>query len=333
MKLNSIAIALLSLSPTLALAELGDAGFSGEITVLVGSSAEKSNFQTDEAKITDLNSSGKSSSEVLAAPLGTVNYTFGQNNDQQVFFGTTQSDVAVGDFALELGYRTEFSDGTVASFAFMPSLMGGETFEDPYLTGSARKETDISGSAFLVQLEEINGTPFSAELGYFSSEVDKEASGSALISASSGKTITAAEAKTLERDGNGFYGAGSYYNDIEGIGRLTTSINYSSFSADGDAMSYDQYGLELELQKRIDRHAFAVSVEYGMTDYSKSNPIFDKKQSDDQYGAMIIYKYQDIMDWKDWSFVGLAAYENSSSNISFYDQSEYRAAVGLSYEF
>ena len=78
MKLNSIAIALLSLSPTIALAELGDTGFSGEIKILVGSGSEKSNFQTDETRITDINSSGKSSSEILAAPLGTVNFTFGQ---------------------------------------------------------------------------------------------------------------------------------------------------------------------------------------------------------------------------------------------------------------
>lgn len=328
MKLNAIAIALLGMAPALSFAELGDAGFSGDIAIVAGIESETSNFQTDDKiKNGNLNSDGESASSALVVPLGSLQYTFGERNNHQFVFGTTQDDIAVGEFAIELGYKTELEQGTVLAFSFMPSLMGGETWEDPYMTGE-RKETDISGSAFLFEAENIMGSDISTRLGFFSQEVDKELSGS---DASLGLTPT--EMKKMERDGSGFYTQLSYEMSAGDQAVFIPSVKYISFSADGDAMSFDEYGVEFTYQRKIERHAFSASVKYNIASYSESNPIFDDKQKDNKYGAFLAYEYEDFMDWKDWSLVSFAGYDNTSSNIDFYNSSEYLFGVGMNYAF
>lgn len=323
MKKNLVCLSVLAgLMSFPTLAELSEeSGFGGKIALLTGVMSSESNFNMDtKTKNGPLNSAGSSESEFLTAPLGELTYTFGSNNDQQIFFGTSESDVAVGDFALELGYAKEFESGMVVSASYLPSIIGGETWEDPYLTGTERKATDITGNAYRLQLDGIMGSDFSADLGYYTSEVDND--------------LLAAQDKDLARDGNGIYTSFSYDHFLSETSMLSPAIIYKSFSADGKAMSNTGYGLELSYQRVMGNHALSVSAEYMNTSYDAANSkLGNVKRKDNSYGIFAAYEYKDVMGWENWNAVSLLGYDVQSSNIAFYDEKEYLVSVGVSYEF
>lgn len=328
MKLNTIALALLGLSPTIVFAGLGEPGFSGQVSVVTGQKTIKSNFQTEEnIKSNSLNTEGESDTSLIMAPLGQMKYTFGGSNSKQLFFGSSKEDIAVGDLALEIGYKKELRTGTIVSFAFLPTVIGGETWADPFVTNTEREETDIEGNAFLASAQNIYGSHFSVDLGFFNQSVEDEKSGLTQSSLSS------TEMAKLDREGTGIYSTLSYAGMIGNAGRLITAFKYIAFDADGNAMSYDQWGMSLTLQKIIGQHKFSATANYDKAIYDEENPIFNKKQKDDKFGAFVAYEYENIMDLTNWSLISVAGYDVSTSSIDFYDEHQYITSVGMSYKF
>jgi len=312
-------LTLLALSPTLVFAELAQPGFSGEIALIAGQKTQESNFNTEESarKSGSLNSAGESETQAILAPLGSIKYTYGHGNNQQFFFGTSRNDIAVGDLALEAGYKQKFANNTVMSLAFIPTIVGGETWKDPYTTGQDRQETDIEGDAFSVSFNNIMNSGLSAQLGVYNSEVDDEESGQA----------------ALDRDGQGLYSKLAYAIPFTQQGKLISAVKYISFDADGDAMSYDQYGLKVTLQKAIGRHLFSSSISYDKARYDETNPIFNKELEEEQFSAFIAYEYANIMNWQNWSLISFAGYDYTSANIDFYEEREFITSVGVNYKF
>ena len=312
-------LTLLALSPTLVFAELAQPGFSGEIALIAGQKTQESNFNTEENanKSGRLNSSGESETQALIAPLGMLKYTYGYDNNQQLFFGTSRDDIAVGDLALEIGYKQKFADNTIMSLAFIPTVIGGETWKNPYVTGQDRQETDIKGDAFSASLDNIMGSGLSAQLGIYNLEVDDEES---------------AQAK-LERDGQGLYSKLSYAMPFTHQGKLISAVKYISFDADGNAMSFDQYGLKVTLQKAIGRHSFSSSIGYDKARYDETNPVFNQELEEEKFSALIAYEYANIMNWQNWSLISFAGYDYTSANIDFYEEREFITSVGVSYKF
>lgn len=45
------------------------------------------------------------------------------------------------------------------------------------------------------------------------------------------------------------------------------------------------------------------------------------------------YEYDNLMGWEDVSFISFAGYGSSSSNIEFYNESEYLMSIGVNYKF
>ena len=72
-------------------------GFSGEVSLNAGIITSTSNFNVNgDATIDSLESKAESESEGLIAPLGNIAYTFGEGLRQQIYFGTTRGEIAVG---------------------------------------------------------------------------------------------------------------------------------------------------------------------------------------------------------------------------------------------
>ncbi|MGF1911549.1 DUF2860 domain-containing protein [Vibrio kasasachensis] len=314
-RLTLTAIAL-SISAFANADQLDDNGFSGEITGLIGFTAEKSNFNTDEKKKADneLNTSGSSESGITAAPLGQIRYTFDDRN--QVFIGTSREDIAVGDFALEAGYTRAIGEHSTLTLSFLPSL-GGETWEDPYVVDQDREITDVSSNAFRVNYTNILDSNFSADLAYFTKELEKEASGDA----------------SLDRDGSGIYSKFTYHYGINETSMLEPSLIYKSFSADGDAMSNTTYGVELSYKKLTGRHAFAISGNYETTSYDAQHAAFDITQKDHTFGMFGAYEYDHLFGWENVAFNAIAGFDITSSNIAFYESSEIIIGTGITYNF
>ncbi|MCD6725571.1 DUF2860 domain-containing protein, partial [Vibrio cholerae] len=92
---------------------------------------------------TDFQQSGPSTSELLFAPLGNVQYTFASGNTQ-LLAGQSTDQVIEGQLQAELGITHRFERLGEITRAYFPALPGiNETWRDPYLTQTARAATDI----------------------------------------------------------------------------------------------------------------------------------------------------------------------------------------------
>ncbi|MDL5027931.1 DUF2860 domain-containing protein [Vibrio sp. TMPB1044] len=317
MKIKYTLLAL-SVAAAPALAKLADEpGFSGEISINAGVTSSNSNFNTDaDSKISSTNQKASSESSFLVAPLGSIAYTFGEKLNHQVYTGTARDDVATGTVVLEVGYKYQLESGMTIDASILPTIMSGETWADPYNTTSARSKTDETGNAFRLTLESIAGSAFSLDMAYATKDVKDDRVEDA-----------------LKRDADTFYLKGQYRQPISRTMMLVPSLIYQSSSADGKAASYEQFGGEVSLFGGMGRHQYALTAGYNQRSYDASSITFQKKRSDDNINLFAAYEYDQFMDWENWSFVSLAGYGTSDSNITFYDESQYIISLGLNYKF
>ncbi|MBW3698316.1 DUF2860 domain-containing protein [Vibrio sp. T187] len=314
-KLTFLTAAILTSSA--AYAELGEAGFTGSVGLGTGIFSESSNLSTDGEKNITLGQSASSESELTFEPIAKLEYTFGSALNQQVYVGTHNEELINSDLAVELGYVYQLENGTNLDVSYIMSLMSEEVWQDPYAFNQDRDVTDVSESAFRFKADDIAGSQFSFDGLYSSKDVDKEAS----------------QYASMQRSGSGFSGTLSYTHYLDETSALVPSVTYAAFSAGGDAMSNSSYGVGLEYLKQMGQHAFSLSGEYSLTSYDATNEVFNKTQDDTAYGVSAMYQYESPMGMEDVTLLGLVSYEASSSNIDFYDSSEYQLMVGATYSF
>ncbi|WP_373942065.1 DUF2860 domain-containing protein [Vibrio chagasii] len=318
MKIKYTLLAL-SVAAAPAFAKLADEqGFSGEISINTGVTSSTSNFDTDaNSTISSNTQKASSESSFLVAPLGSIAYTFGEKLNHQVYTGTARDDVATGTVVLEVGYKYQLESGMVIDASLLPTIMSGETWANPYAEGVARSKTDETGNAFRLKLSNIAGSAFSLDMAYATKDVDSDLVGY----------------EELKRDADTIYLKGQYRQPISRTMMLVPSLIYQSSDAEGNAESFEQFGGEVSLFGGMGRHQYALTAGYNQRSYDASNPIYDKKRSDDNINLFAAYEYDQFMDWENWSFVSLAGYGTSDSNITFYDESQYIVSVGLNYKF
>ncbi|MEZ8225058.1 DUF2860 domain-containing protein [Vibrio splendidus] len=314
-----ITLLALSVAASPAFAKLADEqGFSGEISINTGVASSTSNFNTDaDSTISSNTQKASSESSFLVAPLGSVAYTFGEKLNHQVYTGTARDDVATGTVVLEVGYKYQLESGMTIDASLLPTIMSGETWADPYAEGVARSKTDETGNAFRLKLSSIAGSAFSLDMAYATKDVDNDE----------------IQEQELKRDANTLYLKGQYRVPLSRTMMLIPSIIYQTRDADGNAESYDQFGGEVSLFGGMGRHQYALTAGYNQRSYDANNSIYDKTRSDDNINLFAAYEYDRFMDWENWSFVSLAGYGTSDSNITFYDESQYIVSVGLNYKF
>ena len=314
-----ITLLALSVAASPAFAKLADEqGFSGEISINTGVASSTSNFNTDaDSTISSNTQKASSESSFLVAPLGSVAYTFGEKLNHQVYTGTARDDVATGTVVLEVGYKYQLESGMTIDASLLPTIMSGETWANPYAEGVARNKTDETGNAFRLKLSSIAGSAFSLDMAYATKDVDNDE----------------IQEQELKRDANTLYLKGQYRVPLSRTMMLIPSIIYQTRDADGNAESYDQFGGEVSLFGGMGRHQYALTAGYNQRSYDANNSIYDKTRSDDNINLFAAYEYDRFMDWENWSFVSLAGYGTSDSNITFYDESQYIVSVGLNYKF
>ncbi|MCQ8869940.1 DUF2860 domain-containing protein [Vibrio splendidus] len=314
-----ITLLALSVAASPAFAKLADEqGFSGEISINTGVASSTSNFNTDaDSTISSNTQKASSENSFLVAPLGSVAYTFGEKLNHQVYTGTARDDVATGTVVLEVGYKYQLESGMTIDASLLPTIMSGETWANPYAEGVARSKTDETGNAFRLKLSSIAGSAFSLDMAYATKDVDNDE----------------IQEQELKRDANTLYLKGQYRVPLSRTMMLIPSIIYQTRDADGNAESYDQFGGEVSLFGGMGRHQYALTAGYNQRSYDANNSIYDKTRSDDNINLFAAYEYQQFMNWDNWSFVSLAGYGTSDSNITFYDESQYIVSVGLNYKF
>ncbi len=290
---------------------------SGEIILSTGYVSTNSNLSTEsDAYLGDRNQKGSHTDDFMVFPLGSIAYDLGENRNQRVYMGTSRDDLAVGDLAFEIGYQYDMLNGTQVDVAYLPTVLSGEVWADPYLQGN-RSKTDIDGHAFRLKLSNIVGSGFSVDMAYATQEVDEE-------------RITDND---LHRDSDMYYVKGSYLTHIAPNMGLITSAGYLHNDAEGKAETYDQYEMEVTYFINHNAHTLGVTGTYAYRDYDGHNAYYQKTRSDNRSKLFVAYEYANIIGLENWDFVSFAGVNYNDSNIDFYKNEEYLATVGVSYKF
>ena len=300
------------------------AGFNADISVLAGYTQSTSPFNTDGSSTISDFGKADSESNFLVAPLGTISYTT-QDLNNQIYFGTSRSDIAFGRFHLELGYKRKLEDNSTLIFSYVPGLISSETWQDPYLLDQPRAKTDSKIKGLRFQYNQILGSNFSLELSGGNQDIDDEKSGQAAYSPE--------EQKLLDRQSDIYFAELTHFQPLSRTQFLRTALNYTRNSAEGDAMASDAYGAEIGIVQAINKASFALTFSYTYADFDEQNPVFDRTQQDDRWGVFLASQYNEPMGWENWNLVSLVGYNQSNSNISFYDEESFLFTVGMNYRF
>ncbi|MEZ9575348.1 DUF2860 family protein [Vibrio sp. 10N.261.55.F4] len=302
-------------------------GFSGNFSVLAGFYSDSSNLSTEQDSNQATNTQeGESENQGLLGFLGTVQYTFGESLTHQVYAGTTREDIATGTIAFEIGYRHQLSGGTILDFSVLPTLISGKAWTDPYAVGVNRNETDVKGNVGRLQLTNIGGTGFRTDLAFGQSDVDEELSGSQVLSPE--------DTVLLDRERTYVYAKAGYRFILPNqAGLFVPSMVYFHSDAEGGALSFDSYGIELNYAKRVGRHGFVVTLDASDREYDESNPIYGQVREENEYGAFLAYEFGGLMGYEDWSFISLLGVRSIDSKIDFYSSEQALASVGVDYKF
>ena len=304
------------------LAEHG--GLSGELSVLSGYSKTQSQLNTSTNQtISSFNQSAPSDNNSFVAPLGNLKYTFGRGLEKQVYIGTSRADVAVGTLAAEIGYKEAFQDGMEIDVSYLPTLLNGEVWQDPFVTGAKRHKTKVNGNAFRLKVNKLFGSVFSLDTAYYQREIRNEHSGEDL-------GLSLDQQRLLGRDSSAIYIKSSAALQFPTMAFVSPSLIFIDNTADGDAMSFRSYGGELSIFQFLPQQRIGLTLGYHQRDYASNHPIFDTKRSDEQLKLFLAYEYSMTPYW---SIVSLAGYNATDSNIEFYDEDNYLVTLGVNFKF
>lgn len=118
-------------------------GFSGTAMLLFGVAQSDSQANSGSDTLDSLDDKGDTKTEAFIYPVAAsqVNYTF-RGGNQQFFIGTSNADIALGRPHFEVGYGQHFEQIGTFKLSYIPGLLKSTTWEDPFLVGSKRQETD-----------------------------------------------------------------------------------------------------------------------------------------------------------------------------------------------
>jgi len=292
--------------------------FSGEIALITGLISTNSNLSTQsDDTINGLDSKGDSTVHGIILPLGKLTYALNDDHSQRLYIGTSREDIAVGTLAFELGYQFDLESGTTVDVSFLPTVMSGEVWSNPYLEGQARSETDQTGNAYRLQLTNINQSAISLDLAYATQNIENDA----------------VPYETLKRDSKAYYIKVQYLKMFDRTSGFAPSLRYIDHSADGKAESFTAYEAEFSYFFSTGSHGVALTGSYSHRPYQAVNQVFAEKREDNVFDVFATYEYSNIENWKNWGVTALAGYTLNHSNIDFYSSNELLLLAGLIYKF
>jgi hypothetical protein len=224
--------------------------------------------------------------------------------------------------------RQELSDKSNISAAYVFSGLPTKVWEDPYVQGQKRNKTDRDSQGIRLTYGDILGTRAQLQYTYRKIDIDTERSGQFL-------GLTPAESKLLKRDGDEQSLRLGYLFDLGDKESFLPEFIYVDDNRDGDAMSSEQWGMQLTYAKGGERYNMAVTGSYMRADYDKRNPIYGKTRDDDNWGFGVSLFDKRLLGslGKDWWATMAAGYYASDSNISFYNSTLWTVGVGAMYRF
>lgn len=311
------------------------AGWSGFVTLGGGVLEARTNtiagidvygLDIGRARIDSLDSEPESRSLGLPQVNLNLNYTFSTRT--QVFLGNSLENVLQFDTATNLGVRQQFADSSILELAAVssPALAPVQVWQDPFVVGVDRKETDRTSRGWRIEYDRILGTGFGIRYTQRSTDIDKERSGEWL-------GLPGDEAKLLDRNGDSRRLLLSYRLPAAGRNLFEVRLARLEEDRDGKAMSGTQDELYLTHAFLGQRFTVATNLFFASQDFDAANPVFDRKRSDDNVGIGIALLDRKIFNSQRWWGQAMFAWFEQDSNIDFYDGSSMMFTLGAQYRF
>jgi len=309
-------------------------GFSGYMELLGAYLSTNSQLNTDNKnKRTDsLDKSGKRVDKGRPLPLGLIAYTFADIRTQ-LFLGVLPESVVQGQFQVEAGVRHDLFDGTSLRASAIPiTPFEKEAWEDPFVAGQNRKETDITSYGLKLAADNIRASGIGLEYLWMRQKVDKERSGTFLLSQPN-SPLTPEDLDDLERNSKSHRLSAEYSFELMPRVNLKPIFRYTYEDAEGNAHSFHAVSTQLSFSYFGDTwQAFVNGFVKGEW-YDGTHPVFDKTRRDFNLGLFAILGYKDPFGLKNFRIDWLTGFFLSNSNINFYESTNYLAALGIAYNF
>jgi hypothetical protein len=311
-----------------------DSGFSGYIELLGAYMSSDSQFNTDNKneRTDSLEKSGKRVDNFKARPLGLIAYTFAAVRTQ-LFLGVLPETVVQGQFQVEAGVRYDLLDGTSLRASAIPiTPFQRETWEDPFVVGQNRKETDITSYGFKLAAENIRASGIGLEYRWKQKKIDDEKSGTFLISQPA-SPLRPQDLNDLERDSKSHRFSAEYSFELMPRMSLKPILRYTREDAKGSANSFHALRAQLSFSYLGDKWRAFVNGIFKREWYDDTHPVFGKTRRDLNLGMFAILAYKDPFGLKDFRIDWLNGFFMSNSNIDFYESTNYITAFGIAYNF
>lgn len=309
-------------------------GFSGYIELLGAYFSTDSQMSTDsDNRRTDsLNESGKRTETFRLLPMGLVNYTFADTRTQ-LYLGALPENVAQGQFQIEAGMRHRLKDGTRLNLALIPvTPFAAETWEDPFVVGNKRLETDVQSYGFKMAADAVGGSGFGITYGFASSDVEDERSGVFLIS-QPGSSLKLDDLDDIRRDAD-FHRFTIEYDYRQGQHlRFKPAMKYTRGDAKGAANSFHAFRPEIGFLYFDNPFGISLTAFYNYEIYDKTHPIFDETRQDRSLGLFAVFSYYTPLGLKNFRIDWFNFIYRNDSNIDFFDSTGYATALGIGYTF
>jgi hypothetical protein len=318
-----------------------ESGFTGFIRPGIGYMRFKSNmvasflgYDLSEESIDSVNNKPDAESTGLVLMPFSIEYTFASTRTQ-LFLGTDLTDLIRFDMSQQFGVKQGIGSFGILQGGILFSGIPAKVWEDPYVEGRDRDDTDRDSMGARLVWDRIFGSGLQVQYTYRKIDIDDEKSGQFLIGQG---RLTSAQAKLLERDGTRHAADILYRFDLAKGHTLAPAFIYSNNDLDGDAMKNESYDLQLTYAYFGNPFSFTGNVSIGQAEYDEDNPIYNKDQEDDRYGIQGTLYYRNPWNWglfnsKPFNFYIGGAYVKVDSNIDFYNQEAIMTTAGVLFKW
>lgn len=304
--------------PALAVAqddEQAQSGFYGDILLgggLVTGKPSQLEVTDDNEIIDGLDERSESYSEAIPFVMAEIGYRFAK----------TGTEISLGN---QLGRTGEFAVSIKQSLndwgALGITLGYGceEVWENPYLVGVKRDDTEIITKSLTFNYENILGTGAQMSISSAKIKVDDD--------------LIGAIEPDLGRDGEALTIGAGYVFVINEKNTLTPRIEYIEDDRDGDSHSSKNYRLSLNHTLSLGKFTFMSNFAYAKADFEKDHPIFNRTRDENGYELFEYITYADPFGWRGFSLNGLIAYSHVDANIRFFESDTLVVGLGIGYRF
>lgn len=289
-------------------------GFGGDFYIggsVVAGRLSRLDASDGERRINSLNESGDHDTYVEPFLGGELRYTL--PSGRTTFFVTSEHN----DFELATGVRQSLGD--IGTLSAAGTLGFREVWENPYLVGVSRRDTDETSWGASFEFENILGTGFQLSSDIARVDVDEDRIGELY--------------RNLRRDGYRSSFSVGYELHLTKESTLVPALRYERGDMKGDANASDGCMLAVTYAWEKDRWGFEADAGIGRTEYRESHPIFNKERSATTYYLSTLVSYYEPFGWSQVSVFGLAAYHRVAENIDFFESDLWTVGIGLGYHF